>query len=64
MLGPSHGGRLLPDQPHSELVVDEVPELNLALARDGTTVTVEVTLISGHSLITELMLSDVVSAIC
>ncbi|WP_409332799.1 hypothetical protein [Trujillonella humicola] len=64
VLAPSYVGRLQPNQPHGELVVDEVPGLNLALARDGTPVTVEVTLTSGHTVITTLMLPDVVSAIC
>jgi hypothetical protein len=64
VLAPSYVGRLLPNQPHGELVVDEVPGLNLALARDGTPITVEVTLTSGHTVTTALMLPDVVSAIC
>lgn len=64
MLAPSYIGRLQPNQPHGELVVDEVPGLNLALARDGTPITVEVTLTSGHTVTTTLMLPDVVSAIC
>ncbi|SNR59580.1 hypothetical protein [Blastococcus mobilis] len=64
VLAPSYVGRLLPNQTHGELVVDEVPGLNLALAREGTPVTVEVTLTSGHTVTTALMLPDVVSAIC
>lgn len=64
VLAPSYVGRLVPNQPHGELVVDEVPGLNLALARDGTPITVEVTLTSGHTVTTALMLPDVVSAIC
>lgn len=64
VLAPSYVGRLLPNQPHGELVVDEVPGLNLALARDATAVTVDVTLTSGHQVTAALILPDVVSAIC
>lgn len=45
-------------------MVDEVPGLFLALARPGTSVTVEVTFTSGHQLAIDLMLPDVVSALC
>jgi hypothetical protein len=64
VLAPSYEGRLLTNRPHGELVVDEVPGLNLALARPATQVAVEVQLTSGHDLVTDLVLPDVVSAIC
>ncbi|GAA4759187.1 hypothetical protein GCM10023328_48130 [Modestobacter marinus] len=64
VLAPSYEGRLVSNQSHGQLVVDEVPGLALALARPGTPVTVEVRLTSGHSLVIDLLLPDVVSAIC
>jgi hypothetical protein len=64
VLAPSYQGRLVTNQPHGPLVVDEVPGLALALARPGTPVAVEVQLTSGHRLATDLLLPDVVSAIC
>jgi hypothetical protein len=64
VLAPSYEGRLLPNKAHGPLVVDEVPGLNLALARPGTAVTADVRLTSGHELVTDLLLPDVVSAIC
>lgn len=64
VLAPSYGGRLVANQAHGALVVDEIPGLSLALARPGSLVTAEVRLTSGHEIVTDLLLPDVVSAIC
>lgn len=64
VLAPSYEGRLVTGQAHGKLVVDEIPGLALALARAGHAVTVDVGLTSGHRLTTDLLLPDVVSAMC
>ncbi|MGY1843312.1 hypothetical protein [Modestobacter sp. SYSU DS0875] len=64
VLAPSYEGRLLPNQTHGDLVVDEIPGLSLALARPASLVTAEVRLTSGHEVVTDVLLPDVVSAIC
>lgn len=64
VLTPSYQSRLVTNQPHGTLVVDEVPGLHLALARPGTTVTIQVRLTSGHVVDARLVVPDVVSAIC
>lgn len=64
VLAPSYVGRLLTNQTHGELVVDEVPGLALALARAATRVRIDVLLTSGTRLVTALAIPDVESALC
>lgn len=64
VLAPSYEGRLLTNQPHGDLVVDEVPGLVFALNRAGTPVNVGVRLTTGHDLAVDVVLPDVVAAIC
>lgn len=64
VLAPSYLGRLVPNQTHGDLVVDEVPGLTLALGRPPTEVAVQVRLTTGHELTAQLLLPDVVSALC
>jgi hypothetical protein len=64
VLAPSAVGRLLSNQAHGALVVDEVPGLALALSRPSTSVRVEVRLTSGRTLTIALDLPDVISALC
>jgi len=64
VLAPSYLGRLVTNQPHGDLVVDEIPGLSLALNRPPTQVTVQVRLTTGHELNTHLLLPDVVAALC
>ncbi len=64
VLAPSPVGRLIGNQSHGELVVDEVPGLAMALSRPSTPLTIEVRLTSGLSVTAELDLPDVLSALC
>lgn len=64
VLAPSAVGRLRSNQPHGDLLVDEVPGLALALARPSTPVFLRVRLTSGIELTAALDLPDVVSALC
>ena len=57
-------GRLVTNQPHGDLVVDEVPGLALAIARPATTIALHVTLTSGIRRSAIIDLPDVVSALC
>lgn len=64
VLAPSYTAQLRANQPHGELYVDEVPGLSYALARPATVVTAEVVLTSGITLHAELLLPDVIAALC
>lgn len=64
VLAPSHQSRMLSNQPHGDLVVDEIPGLGLALVRPPVDVHVEVRLSDGRALATTLRLPDPVAALC
>ena len=64
VLAPSYQGRLLSNQRHGDLVVDEIPGLALALARPPTTVDLRVQLLSGRLVGMRLALPDLTSALC
>lgn len=64
VLAPSFGSRLVPNQPHGDLVLDEVPGLALALARPGLEIGLEVILTNGDEVRLTTVIPDVVSAIC
>lgn len=64
VLAPSYAGKLVTSQKHGQLVVDEVPGLSVALARDGVEVDLEVTLTNKQVLVVPLVLPDVLSALC
>jgi len=64
VLAPSYEGRLLPNQAHGDLVVDEVPGLALALVRPAATVDLEVCLSGGGDLEMRIALPDLASALC
>lgn len=64
VLAPSYTGRLETNQTYGDLVVDEVPGLHLALARPGVTAQVEAHLRTGHVVSFEVVLPDLISALC
>jgi len=64
VLAPSYTGRLEVNQPHGDLVVDEIPGLAYALARPGRRVTVRARLTDGSDITTTVLVPDVVAALC
>lgn len=63
VLAPSYQDRMISNQSHGQLVVDEVPGLAFALGRPATHVQIEVRLTSGHELQATLELPDLLSAL-
>lgn len=64
ILAPSYQGRLVSNQQHGNLVVDEIPGLAFALNRPATTVDLRVRLLSGGDVSMLLALPDLTSALC
>jgi hypothetical protein len=64
ILAPSYQGRLVPNQRHGELVVDEVPGLMLALHRPVALLDLRVQLTGRQQLAMRLALPDLASALC
>ncbi|MFE9694702.1 hypothetical protein [Micromonospora sp. NPDC005806] len=64
ILAPSFENRLVPNQRHGDLVVDEVPGLVLALHRPATLVHLQVRLTNADELALQVRLPDLVSALC
>lgn len=64
VLAPSYEGRLLSNQQHGDLVVDEIPGLAFALVRPATTVDLHVRLSHGSGVQMSLALPDLASALC
>jgi hypothetical protein len=64
VLAPSYEGRLLPNQQHGNLVVDEIPGLAFALARPATMLELRTRLLDGSAVEMRLALPDLTSALC
>jgi hypothetical protein len=64
VLTPSYRSYLVPSQPHGTLFLDELPGLGTALEQPGTVVDLRVRLTTGHQVVADLVLPDVISAIC
>ncbi|MFR9778123.1 hypothetical protein ACL02O_18975 [Micromonospora sp. MS34] len=64
ILAPSFENKLVPNQRHGDLVVDEVPGLVLALHRPATMVHLRAQLTSTDQLALQVRLPDVISALC
>ncbi|MFC4107302.1 hypothetical protein ACFOX0_15395 [Micromonospora zhanjiangensis] len=64
ILAPSFRGRMVPNQRHGELVVDEVPGLALALHRPAVLLDLRVRLTGGPQLTMRVALPDLTSALC
>lgn len=64
ILAPSFENKLVPNQRHGDLVVDEVPGLILALHRPAAVVHLRVRLTNAEELALQVRLPDVISALC
>jgi hypothetical protein len=64
ILAPSYQGRILHNQRHGTLFVDEIPGLAFALSRSPVTVDLRVRLNGGSEVSTRLLLPDLISALC
>lgn len=64
ILAPSYRGKLVPNQRHGELVVDEIPGLALALHRPAMFVDVNVRLTGKKDLAMRVALPDLPGALC
>ncbi|MEU5722684.1 hypothetical protein [Micromonospora sp. NPDC047738] len=64
ILAPSFESKLVPNQRHGDLIVDEVPGLILALHRPARLLQLEVRLTSADKLALQVALPDVSSALC
>ena len=64
VLVPSYSDRMVNNQPFGELVVDAIPGLSVAIAREPTQVQVATTLTTGEQLSYGVPLPDPVSALC
>ena len=64
VLAPAYGRRLVPNQPHGDIVLDEIPGLSLALARAGEEVDLAVTMLDGTSVSFSVVSPEINSALC
>lgn len=64
ILAPSYGSQMLTNQVHGDLTLDEIPGLNLALARAGEQVEIGVSLRSGEALELITVIPEPLSALC
>lgn len=63
VLAPSYVGRLVTNQPHGDLVVDEIPGLHVALLEPATEVAITARLTDGTEINAALLLLDVAAAL-
>jgi len=63
VLAPSYVGRMLSNQPHGDLVMDEVPGLHVALLEPATEVVIKARLTDGNEVGATLLLPDVAAAL-
>lgn len=63
VVAPSYEARLVPNQPHGDLVLDEVPGLRTALTMDATTVRRDIVLTDGTTVLLHVALPDVRAAL-
>jgi hypothetical protein len=64
VLAPAYAAQMRSNRSHGDLVVDEVPGLAMALARDAVVVDIEVRLTFGDRVAARLLLPDPVAALC
>lgn len=64
ILAPSFTGKHEPNQPHGNMVVDEIPGLSYALAAPPTQITVTADLTTGAQVTTTVLLPSPWSALC
>ena len=64
VLAPAWGRRLIPNQQHGDIVLDEIPGLSLALARLGEQIELTVTMLDGTAVSFMAVIPDITSALC
>jgi hypothetical protein len=64
VLAPAYGRRLIPNQQHGDIVLDEIPGLSLALARPGERLDLTVTMLDGSTMSFPAVIPDINSALC
>jgi hypothetical protein len=64
VLAPAWGRRLVPNQQHGDIVLDEIPGLSLALARPGEQIDLTVTMLDGTAMSFPAVIPEINSALC
>lgn len=64
VLAPAWGRRLVPNQQHGDIVLDEIPGLSLALARPGEQIDLTVTMLDGTAVSFPTVIPEINSALC
>jgi hypothetical protein len=64
VLAPAWGRRLVPNQQHGDIVLDEIPGLSLALARPGEQIDLTVTMLDGTAVSFPAVIPEINSALC
>ncbi|MCW2539472.1 MAG: uncharacterized protein JWN95_1197 [Frankiales bacterium] len=64
VLAPAYGRRLIPNQQHGDMVLDEIPGLSLALARPGEQLDLTVTMLDGSTVSFAAVIPEINSALC
>jgi hypothetical protein len=64
VLAPSYGPKMVSNQQHGEITLDEIPGLSLALASQGEQIDLTVTLLDGTTVVFTSVIPDLTSALC
>ncbi|WP_375479688.1 hypothetical protein [uncultured Jatrophihabitans sp.] len=64
VLAPAYGRRLIPNQQHGDMVLDEIPGLSLALARPGEQLDLTVTTLDDTVVTFPVVIPEINSALC
>jgi hypothetical protein len=64
VLAPAWGRRIVPNQQHGDIVLDEIPGLSLALARPGEQIDLTVTMLDGTAVSCSTVIPEINSALC
>jgi hypothetical protein len=64
VLAPAYGRRLIPNQRHGDMVLDEIPGLSLALARPGEQVDLDVRMLDGTTMSFTTVIPEINSSLC
>lgn len=64
VLAPAYGRRMVSNQQHGDIVLDEIPGLSLALSTAGEHVDLTVTMLDGANLTFGVVVPDITSALC
>ena len=64
VLAPAWGRRLVPNQQHGDIVLDEIPGLSLALARPGEQIDLTVTMLDGTAMSISTVIPEINAGLC